>query len=405
MTMIRKLGSISTSLALAGSLLLATGCRGPWSEDWKFKDMFDVNMTPWSKDEPKVETPRRIVDAWTDTVLHQAGKTPQRGFGGRLIFYGKKEEQPVLVDGQLVIYAFDETNRASTDNKPTRRYVFPADQMVRHLSKSGAGPSYSVWLPWDEVGGPQKEVSLIARFEPKKGPIVVGEQTRHILPGETNSPIGIVNGSTAQLPAGIPAAPTSPSQALAALQAQQSAATHPVQLASYDATSGQPQTQPAQLTPSEQQRMSITSISLPENFRIPAEATPAAAPIANASPTGSPALNMVQGVPQPTQQLASAYPNFITPQQLPPGNVVVAPGGFAQQPPPATVARAALPPRAALLNGQPPMMTASAWPTVNYAPAVPQAAVTTAVVPSPQAPPSSGYPPQAPPAPATPAFR
>ena len=424
MMMIRRLGSISTSLALAGSLLLATGCRGPWSEGWKFSDMFDVDMSPWSKDDPKVESPRRIVDTWADTVLHQAGKTPQRGFGGRLIFYGKDEEKPVLVEGQLVIYAFDETNRAPTDNKPTRRYVFPADQMPRHLSKSGAGPSYSVWLPWDEVGGPQTEISLIARFEPKTGPIVAGEQTRHILPGELNSPIGIVNGPTTQLPAGIPTAPTSPSQAFSALQAQQSAASRPVQLASYDAAAGQPQPQSTQPAPTAPQRMSITSISLPANFRVPAETTPVVAsantlpgyqvPPANyatvAAPRNSPAANMVQGPPQPgqpVQQLQTAYPSFVTPQQLPLGSGFVAPmvpTGFAQQPAPAAVGRAAPPARAPLMGAQPPLTPASGWATVSYPPAVPQAAVMAAVAPSP-VPPSSGYPPQPLPVPATPAFR
>ena len=150
-------------------LLLATGCRGPWSKDWKFSDMCDVDVTPWSHDEDAVGDAARMVGTWTDTVLHQSGKKPQRGFGGRLIFYGKEAEKPVLVDGQLVIYAFDETNREPTDNKPTRRYVFPPDQMSRRMSKTELGPSYSFWLPWDEVGGPQTEISLIARFEPKDG--------------------------------------------------------------------------------------------------------------------------------------------------------------------------------------------------------------------------------------------
>ena len=116
-------------------------------------------------------------------MLHQGGKKPQRGFGGRLIFYGEDNEKPVLVDGQLVVYAFDESNREATDNKPTRRYVFPADQVARRMSKSELGPSYSFWLPWDEVGGPQTEISLIPRFEPKEGPIVIGEQTKHLLAG------------------------------------------------------------------------------------------------------------------------------------------------------------------------------------------------------------------------------
>ena len=68
--------------------------------------------------------------------------------------------------------------------KPDRKYVFTKDQLPSHYSKSKLGHSYSVWLPWDETGGPQKEVSLIARFTPEKGGVVVGEQTKQILPGK-----------------------------------------------------------------------------------------------------------------------------------------------------------------------------------------------------------------------------
>ena len=126
-----------------------------------------------------------MVSTWADTVLHKAGEKPVRGFGGRLVFFGQESDEPVRVDGQLVVYAFDESGRELHDTQPTRKFVFPAEQFVRHESESKLGPSYSVWLPWDEVGGEQKNISLIARFEAKNGPLVMGEQTRHLLPGVT----------------------------------------------------------------------------------------------------------------------------------------------------------------------------------------------------------------------------
>ena len=95
----------------------------------------------------------------------------------------REKDDPVRVEGQLVVYAFDETDRAPHETQPTRRYIFPKDEFARHESDSKLGASYSVWLPWDEAGGPSKKISLIARFEPEGGPIVLGEQTRHMLPG------------------------------------------------------------------------------------------------------------------------------------------------------------------------------------------------------------------------------
>ncbi len=108
-----------------------------------------------------------------------------RGFGGRLLFYSGDKPEPIKVDGTLTVYVFDETNRDPNNAKPDRKYVFTKEQLSSHYSKSKLGHSYSVWLPWDETGGPQKEISLIARFTPEKGGVVVGEQNKQILPGKT----------------------------------------------------------------------------------------------------------------------------------------------------------------------------------------------------------------------------
>jgi len=99
----------------------------------------------------------------------------------------------VRVDGQLVVYAYDDDGRAAHETQPTRRYIFPREQFTRHESESKLGPSYSFWLPWDAIGGQQKNIGLIARFEPHKGPLIVGEQTRHLLPGSRS----LANGETA----------------------------------------------------------------------------------------------------------------------------------------------------------------------------------------------------------------
>ena len=135
------------------------------------------------EDEPREGVPERVVATWTDTIRQQPGKPAERGFGGRVYFYDRTAE-PIVVSGRLVVYAFDENGRADTDHKPTRRYVFPAQTLARHMSQSEIGASYSVWLPWDGVEGPTTDVSLIARFEPLKGGgLVVSDQATERLPG------------------------------------------------------------------------------------------------------------------------------------------------------------------------------------------------------------------------------
>ncbi|HMP07009.1 MAG TPA: hypothetical protein PJ982_11705, partial [Lacipirellulaceae bacterium] len=178
---------VAATLAAALALAAPVGCTYHRSHGWKFAS-WDVRNSMSLKRDKKAapEVPVRLVSAWTEATHHRAGEKPTRGFGGRLAFFTNASENPVRVDGQLVVYAFDETSRADYETQPTRRYVFPADQFAVYESEGPLGPSYSVWLPWDAIGGPEQKISLIAKFEPTKGAPVVGEQTRHYLAGPPN---------------------------------------------------------------------------------------------------------------------------------------------------------------------------------------------------------------------------
>ena len=91
-----------------------------------------------------------------------------RGFGARIYFYEQDAQEPIKVDGTLVVYAFDATN-VSQMPKPEKKYVFTAEQFAKHYSKTSLGHSYSIWLPWDEVGGVTRQLSLVTRFEGREG--------------------------------------------------------------------------------------------------------------------------------------------------------------------------------------------------------------------------------------------
>ena len=107
---------------------------------------------------------------------------PSEGLEGRIYLYNRSGD-PVKAEGQLVVYAFDESNPRDIDQVPDRRYVFTSEQLQRHYSESSIGPSYSVWLPWDGVGGPPTKVNLVPTFLPTIGQVVVGQEVRQHLPG------------------------------------------------------------------------------------------------------------------------------------------------------------------------------------------------------------------------------
>ncbi|MCR9293243.1 MAG: hypothetical protein NXI32_11020 [bacterium] len=141
---------------------------------------------PWGKNNQKKQ-PTRILPVWTDTVLYQTDRPGVRGFGGRIYFYEEQRSEPIEVDGGLAVYVFDADNAEPQDQKPLRKFVFTPEQFSEHMSITSIGPSYSVWLPWGEVGGPPRRLSLIARFEGSEGGTVISDPTIKLLPGVAKS--------------------------------------------------------------------------------------------------------------------------------------------------------------------------------------------------------------------------
>jgi hypothetical protein len=158
----------------AGLALAPAGCS-------KFDLRKGIPWTPGADGE--LERPMKIAASWTDTVMSHGDEVPVRGFGGRLMFYAREDAKPVKVKGSLVVYAFDETGRDPRNVRPNRKFVFSEEEFDKHHSESKIGHAYSIWLPWDRVGGPQAEISLLVRFTPKDGGMVTGEQQTVLLPG------------------------------------------------------------------------------------------------------------------------------------------------------------------------------------------------------------------------------
>jgi hypothetical protein len=133
---------------------------------------------------PAPQVPERVVAIWSDALYNEIGQPPIRGFGGRLYFYDGKN-QAVAVSGELTVYAFDDSSEGPPPTRPSRKFAFTKEQFAGHYSATDLGPSYSLWLPWDPVGGERKAVSLMPVFTAEGGKIVTGQQSINVLPGRT----------------------------------------------------------------------------------------------------------------------------------------------------------------------------------------------------------------------------
>lgn len=217
-----------------------------------------LKLNPFERHKPPA-VPDRMMVLWTDTVLHQPQQPGVRGFGGRVYFYQGDGARPITVDGGLVVYAFDGDDLSMDATRPEKKYVFTADHLPEHMSHTDMGPSYSIWLPWDEVGGPNRRLSLVARFEGREGGVVISKPTVKLLPG-----IGPYVKSK-QDPIGLAATATSPGTGVlraAAADSQDSVNGRPqVALAGHDAVAGDGTAAAAS------RRSSAVTIDLPPAFR------------------------------------------------------------------------------------------------------------------------------------------
>jgi hypothetical protein len=171
-------------LALAITLsVLTAGCQSlvpKWPANWFGKDE-KPQVT-----ESKYPRPARMAVIWTPAMLNTPGKKPTRGFGGRVYFYDG-QNKAVPVEGQLVVYGYDDTRATNESRNPDRKFAFTPEQFTTHFSPTELGASYSIWIPWDEVGNNQVDVSLVPIFTATSGQLIVGQSSKAVLAGP-NSP-------------------------------------------------------------------------------------------------------------------------------------------------------------------------------------------------------------------------
>ena len=181
---------LTFKLVILGSITLGlAGCK-TLSESAKTLD----DSMPWNAEQAAKrqheDSAARIVAIWTHDILSTPDNGAVQGFGGRMYFYNRRQEA-VEVEGQLIVYAFDDTGLSVADHTqraPNRKYVFREDKLESHLSESELGPSYSFWIPWQKLGGHERKISLVPVFIPKHGEVINGLFSKVVLPGNRTTP-------------------------------------------------------------------------------------------------------------------------------------------------------------------------------------------------------------------------
>jgi hypothetical protein len=172
-----------TTAVASMTMLASAGCAGFSAKPGDKRSLMD--RMPWAGDKEAAPEPYpdpvKIAATWTPDTLVQTGRTPTRGFGGRVFFYDEKS-RAVPVAGTLIVHGFND--KAATPQEAVKRFEFTPEQLTKHFGQTDFGASYSIWIPWDAIGGPQKRITLVTSFKTLEGKAVQGIPATVLLPGE-----------------------------------------------------------------------------------------------------------------------------------------------------------------------------------------------------------------------------
>lgn len=166
------------------TLLLLVGCKS-----------LGVKTPSWMASDDDAAMPASVSAVWTPAVITRADGSQARGFGGRLMFFGPESKKAIRVDGALVVFAYDEQKNPNPRADADRRYIFTREQLASHHSKTEFGHSYSIWIPWDSVDGPNRQISLLVRFNPTEGSTISGDLARLSLSGTSGAELATTSTS------------------------------------------------------------------------------------------------------------------------------------------------------------------------------------------------------------------
>ena len=151
----------------------------------KVPKSLSMPRNPLTKNKPK--TPHRMVDVWnTYAQTDPDGGKPIRGLAGRVLFFPEgKAKKAVKVDGKMTVFVFDGKVSDPAHSKPLKQYVFPPATLESHYSyKEPLGHGYDFFLPFDEIGGAEKTLCVMARFDDDlKGQFVMSQPVTTVLQG------------------------------------------------------------------------------------------------------------------------------------------------------------------------------------------------------------------------------
>jgi hypothetical protein len=129
-----------------------------------------------------------ILALWQASEGPGPNGVPIRGFAGQIYFFTQSKQAPVLVDGKVRIYLFDDHGTLKEQARPIGEYDCDSASWNARAQNSTLGPGYAVFIPYPRNDFHQCTCSLRIRFTPTVGPAIYSPPASVVLSGPPAKP-------------------------------------------------------------------------------------------------------------------------------------------------------------------------------------------------------------------------
>ena len=161
-------------LAALSALFALAGCAMP--------GVFKLSKDDVPKASPKNPV-IRILGLWEPAEGMLKGKST-RGFSSNIMFFSQNSDLAAEVDGDVVIYVFDDQGTTEEQAIPFEEYRIEAAALSGHMGKGPLGATYAIFVPYNKPGNHEAKCSLRLRLTPKESQPVYSDMMNVVLPGQ-----------------------------------------------------------------------------------------------------------------------------------------------------------------------------------------------------------------------------
>lgn len=160
----------------ATAALAAAGCQ-----HLNLFQRYSLNKLPRDSREHPI---REVIALWEPAEGTDMDGAPCRGFAGQVLFFAHGIDEPVRVDGDVIIYVFDDQGDEEEQSHPLHTFKFEGGAWEAYLRGTKTlGATYQIFIPYTRKGAHQATCSLRVKYEPRGGIPIYSKMASIILAG------------------------------------------------------------------------------------------------------------------------------------------------------------------------------------------------------------------------------